>query len=591
MGLVNLVLGLIHTRLVLTRAELATIYMMMIVAATVPTKGFTEAWLPKITGPYYYATPENDWANMVHPYIKGWMAPQAPEAIRYFFEGSPEGTGIPWGIWVGPLLYWSSFFIVLCFVMICMASILHKQWMQNERLIYPLIHAPLEMMREDEGRSFVNPFFRNPVMWMGFVIPVILISVNAFHNYYHFVPSIHLVTSVSAFRRTLSIPVRLSFSMLGFSYLIHLDIALGIWFFYLLCTVQQGIFSILGIASMEKLDVYATDSPIIAHQGMGGVIVLVLLGLWVARGHLRDVFRKAFKGDTNVDDSQELLSYRTAVFGMIIGLLFMAIWVQRGGLPAWTVPVFLFAVFVLFIALTRVVAEAGLAAVRAPITPVSFLVSGVGASAIGPAGLTFLGLSFSWAVNFRTFVLASCVNALKLSDEVGMRGRKRSLFWAMMLALVFSLIGSIWIILRLSYTHGGINLNPWFFSGGASTPFEYIVPLVTTPVAANLGGWIWTAIGGAVMGLLMFVRQRLLWWPLHPLGFVISTTWMAQFVWFSVFLAWLIKSVLLKFGGPKLYRVSRPFFLGLILGHFTAAGIWLIIDCFTGMTDNELLWL
>ena len=324
---------------------------------------------------------------------------------------------------------------------------------------------------------------------------------------------------------------------------------------------------------------------------MGGVIVLVLLGLWVARGHLRDVFRKAFKGDTNVDDSQELLSYRTAVFGMIIGLLFMAIWVQRGGLPAWTVPVFLFAVFVLFIALTRVVAEAGLAAVRAPITPVSFLVSGVGASAIGPAGLTFLGLSFSWAVNFRTFVLASCVNALKLSDEVGMRGRKRSLFWAMMLALVFSLIGSIWIILRLSYTHGGINLNPWFFSGGASTPFEYIVPLVTTPVAANLGGWIWTAIGGAVMGLLMFVRQRLLWWPLHPLGFVISTTWMAQFVWFSVFLAWLIKSVLLKFGGPKLYRVSRPFFLGLILGHFTAAGIWLIIDCFTGMTDNELLWL
>lgn len=590
-GLVNVVLGLIHTRWALTRTELATIYMMMIIAATVPTKGFTEAWLPKITGPYYYATPENDWANLAHPYIKDWMVPQDPEAIRYFFEGLPEGMGIPWGIWIRPLLYWSLFFVVLCFVMICIASILHKQWMQHERLIYPLVQVPMEMLREDERRSFVNPFFRNPVMWIGFAIPVLLTSVNAFHNYYHFASPIHLVTSISAFRRTILIPVRLSFSMLGFSYLINLDIALGIWFFYLLGTLQQGIFGVLGIASMEKLDIYATASPIIAHQGMGAVVVLVLLGLWVARGHLRDVFRKAFKGDANIDDSGELLSYRTSVFGMIGGMLFMGIWIQRGGLPFWIVPLFLFAVFVLFVALTRVVAEAGLAAVRAPITPVSFLISGVGTSVLGPVGLTFLGLSFSWAVNFRTFVLASCANALKLSDEVGMRGRKRSLFWAMMLALVFSLAGSIWIILKLSYAHGGINLNPWFFAGGASTPFEHIAPRIRTPVAANLGGWIWTAVGGGIMGLLMFVRQRLLWWPLHPLGFVISTTWMAQFVWFSVFLAWLIKSVVLKFGGPRLYRVSRPFFLGLILGHFTVAGVWLIVDCFTGMTDNELLWL
>jgi hypothetical protein len=36
---------------------------------------------------------------------------------------------------------------------------------------------------------------------------------------------------------------------------------------------------------------------------------------------------------------------------------------------------------------------------------------------------------------------------------------------------------------------------------------------------------------------------------------------------------------------------ESPFFLGLILGHFSVAGFWLIVDQFTGMTDNALMWL
>ena len=33
------------------------------------------------------------------------------------------------------------------------------------------------------------------------------------------------------------------------------------------------------------------------------MIVLVFFGLWVGREHLRDVLRKAFKGDDRIDDS------------------------------------------------------------------------------------------------------------------------------------------------------------------------------------------------------------------------------------------------------------------------------------------------
>ena len=262
-GGINVALRLMRVSWALQPAELVLIYIMMIIAATVPTKGFTEAWLPKITGPYYYATPENDWATLAHPHIKDWLTPRDPEMIKYFFEGLPEGMGIPWGVWFEPLFYWSLFFLVLCFVMICISVILHRQWAHNERLIYPLIQVPLDMIKEDPKGSLVNPFFKNTVMWAGFAIPFFITSVNGFHNYYETLPSIELATTFSTFRETMSIPIHLSFSMVGFSYLISLDIAFGIWLFYLLGTLEQGIFNILGIASTEKLDIFSTASHLL----------------------------------------------------------------------------------------------------------------------------------------------------------------------------------------------------------------------------------------------------------------------------------------------------------------------------------------
>jgi len=59
-------------------------------------------------------------------------------------------------------------------------------------------------------------------------------------------------------------------------------------------------------------------------------------------------------------------------------------------------------------------------------------------------------------------------------------------------------------------------------------------------------------------------------------------------MWFSVFVAFLLKSIVLKYGGPQLYRRAVPFFLGMILGEIVPAGIWLVIDAFTGMNGNIL---
>jgi hypothetical protein len=90
------------------------------------------------------------------------------------------------------------------------------------------------------------------------------------------------------------------------------------------------------------------------------------------------------------------------------------------------------------------------------------------------------------------------------------------------------------------------------------------------------------------MGLLTVARQRLLWWPLHPIGFLAGNTWILNAVWFNVFLAWLIKVVVLKYTGPAGYRHSRWLFIGLFIGHIASGGVWLVVDWLTGMRGNTI---
>jgi hypothetical protein len=93
------------------------------------------------------------------------------------------------------------------------------------------------------------------------------------------------------------------------------------------------------------------------------------------------------------------------------------------------------------------------------------------------------------------------------------------------------------------------------------------------------------------MGLLMFLRSQFLWWPFHPIGFVIGPIWLMDRLWFTVFLAWLIKACILKYGGLRGYRRARPLFLGLILGQFTCNGFWILIDLLTGQKGNSIFWI
>jgi hypothetical protein len=51
-----------------------------------------------------------------------------------------------------------------------------------------------------------------------------------------------------------------------------------------------------------------------------------------------------------------------------------------------------------------------------------------------------------------------------------------------------------------------------------------------------------------------------------------------QVLWFSIFVGWLVKVLLVRFGGGEVFRRARPLFIGLILGEAFAAAFWLVVS-------------
>ena len=591
-GVVQVLLGAIHRRLALGGGELLTIYIMMVVATAFSggeRNGFCLMLLGSTAGVSYLATPENDWAERVHPYVAKWMVPQDELGIRWFFEGLPEGESIPWGMWLPPLFWWLLFMVALWMVGICSMVILRRQWVEHEHLIYPITKVPLAMVEAPPGGSLVAPFFKNGLMWVGLLLTFARESLNALHHYFPFVPVIpRHMGQISLLRRVADLGFSLNLMILGFAYFLKADVMLGMWVFYVLRRLEEGVLHLTGAGIGEALSNYGGGGGvrgILAHQSIGAMIAMVLFGLWIARGHLRAVFRKAFRGDASVDDSDEIMSYRTAVWGVIIGLVVMNLWLWRAGLPLWAGPLFLFGALVTFVSLTRIIAEAGLPMVFPRNIPLDFVVSGIGVRYIGPAGMAALGPTVIWTESLASTMMAHTATGLKLSGEIA--HRKRWLLLAIAIAIAISAVSTFWTSLWVTYRDGGINVAR---SVGYLPDFTWAY--VSSRVEENAGpnglGWLIRLLGGGVMAGLLIMQRRFLWWPLHPLGFMVSMDRVMDTAWFPVFLAWMIKIILLKYGGLKAYRSLWPLFYGLILGQFVAGGFWLVVDYFTGMRGNGL---
>ena len=566
----------------LTSGEFAIIWCMMLVTASIPSKAFIEYLFPALVGPYYFATPENEWKELFHQYFPDWLMPKSSLAAKDFYEGNTYGD-VPWEFWIKPLLVWMLFALSLYGTMFCLSIILRKQWVEHERITFPLVQLPAEIIKEPKNNSLPG-FFLNRLMWIGFAVAGILHIFNGLHFYFPVVPSLPTRFSLNPFltEKPFSairpLPLHIHLSVIGITYLLTLQISLSIWFFYLLYKFECLLFAIFGIQMTGSPGEFGFTRSFASHQEMGAFIVIISIVIWRSRRHITAIMKKGFSKAHDIDDSNEPLPYRWALLGLIFMLLFQVLLSQFMGISLWvTLSITLFSA-VMWVIFTWQVASSGVLIVHPTFRPMMMLRTAFGDRMIGPRSLTINTIQ---ARGFRTdltqLTMPHIMNSFKMSDEANLF--RRPLLIAMVTAIVVALPISSYSFLKLSYKVGGNTLG---LSWVGSTGFRVLNSRLIYPADMNFFDLSFIFIGAAGTLLVALMYQRFLWWPLHPIGCTTGSSWGVQMFLFSIFLGWLFKYIILKYGGLKADRSARPFFLGLILGEYVIGAIWLIVGLFVG---------
>jgi len=578
-GLLNPLVKLVRPHRAFSGAELIVVFVMMAVGSAVPTWGLVTNLLHILTRPFYYATPENNWAELIQPLIPSWLAPRDPDVSRHFYEGLPAGLRIPWRAWVVPLAAWGSAMLAVFVCMVMTMVILRRPWVEQERLVFPLARLPLEILRGGDA-CIVPPLFRSGRMWLGFAVPFVLQLLRGLHHYFFFVPAIEThFEPLLLFRNSVSLQVFVNFAIVGLSYLLHLPTAFSVWFFHLLARLQTGTMNLVGYQVTGHNEALTGSSVALSHQSMGAMIALAVAILWTARRHLRQVLAAAFRRGRPAGDAGEIVSYRTAVWLWLGGAGYFGIWLWWSGVPLPATAVFMAGAFVIFLAVSRVVAQGGIGFTASTMLPQPFVVYTLGTELIGWRGLAGISLSYAWAAEMRTTVMASTANGLKLAHagRLGEARHPRRLFWAIMLALAVSMVGAAWTTLELNYRYGGINLRQF---GVPTVAYQFLADKLQNPV-----GWaqvrprlVFTAVGAGAMAALIYLQHHCLWWPLHYIGLPVGDSWVMGWAWFSVFLGWMFRAIIYRFSGSPGCQAFRPLFLGFIAGQLMGGAVWMVVD-------------
>ena len=136
-------------------------------------------------------------------------------------------------------------------------------------------------------------------------------------------------------------------------------------------------------------------------------------------------------------------------------------------------------------------------------------------------------------------------------------------------------------ILSIYYQYGAAtgNVNNWRTNVG-STPFNLLSDWIKNPTPFDFNRVYGVLAGMGITGFLMVMRTRFLWWPFHPVGYVIAETQTMYWLWCPTLIGWLIKSIILRYGGIGMFRKGIPFFIGLILGDYVIASLWALMGLY-----------
>ncbi len=585
------VLWRISPRLALERNDLLAAYIVMLAVATICSCQFAGWIVPVITGPYYYANEANKYATLT-PFAPELWRVDDDLAVKYFYEGLPYGGRLPLLPWVKPLLVWFPFVLAFNVGFLCISVLLGRQWIDREKLSFPLVQLPLEMTLPPE-RGVVPELFRNKLMWMGVAVPAVFHTLNGLRRFWPAIPGIqlHLVNllppgSGKPWNAAEPLWICVYFWLVALSYMCSRDVPMSIVFFFFLFKIEAIIGMALGIGPNPETRAFTSNAfPMIVAQKSGGTVALVGMSLLAARPYLREVGRRIWEPTAG---DGETMTLRWAFYGLLVCFGLVVAWVNLMGMPIWLGTLLFVLTYVFVLMYHRFMAEGGVNLLWAAQSGPNYMLYGFfGTRYIDTRSWVIL-LSLPYFIwPFKGLVGPQSFEGLKIASEVGIP-------WQQLMGLIVGGIAlaaviSYWSTIVMVYTHGGgIALDRYRFEHVGIRPFSELRSIVDAregPQVAKIMGF---AISGAVVVALSELWWMLPWWRLHPIGFVLSTIFATRYMWFSLLVGSMLNWAINRYGGVKTYRNGRPFFLGLIFGDFLMLGVWFVVCALTGVRGFRL---
>lgn len=555
------------------KQELIVIFFLVFTASAIPAWAFSTYAISIISGPHYYASPENRWAELFFDFLPSWLIVpnHNGEAVAWFFEGAPPGQPVPWQAWFAPLFWWGTFYLAIFMVSASLMVILRKQWIEHERLSFPLAQAPLMLVEGADGPRWLPSIARNPVFWVGFGITAAILGWNIL-SFFGGIPAIPLgpgyTLPFTIARSFPAIQLKFNFLLAGVAYFTRVEVLFSVWLFYLVRVIEEGLLNRIGMPNV---------GPTLLTQYFAGFMVYVAFSVWLARKHLWQVWLKATGRATDLDDTREFFSYRTAVFGVVCGLLYMLFWLHTAGMDLLIGILMLAVVMVMYLGVTRIVAETGLVSLDLPSSSANEVTAlYVGSANIHPQTLTAMWLSQTYSRNWRTLGMVSMAHCAKVGDQMG--GIGKGVFGAIAVVLGLSFVTAVVYTLYVGYDIGAAQFTEPAFPAGARGYWDGLANLMSNPKTITGTEFAFLCVGAGASALLVIGHHRFPWWPLHPVGFGIVMTHSANMGIFSIFLVWLVKSLLFRLGGVQLYRRVQPFVIGMLAAYAIGVFVSWVVD-------------
>ena len=572
--LLNRTVRRIAPRMALERGELLLIFSGLSISSCVSGHDMLQVFVPMLTWTFKHADSGNDWAKIINPHLRDHLFIKDEAIWKSYYLGNDSIWHWKYiSAWLPVVTAWTVFVTLLLFVMLCLNAILRKQWTDNERLTYPIVQLPLQITTEQAFQP--KGLFLNRLFWVGFVIAGTIDCINSLNYYY---PSIPTVLTPGFGQSFLDIgpfftqkpwnavgwtPLSFYPFMIGLGMFMPLDFLFSCVFFYWFWKLEK----VTSVALAYDQD---PRFPYTETQSFGAYISFCLYSVWVSRHYLKQVFRRALGKSSDLDDSREPMTYRNALLGIGVGVTGLVAFASYLGMVWWVGVLFFLMYFALALAITRMRAELGTPMHDLHFTgPEMIMTRVVGSNAFDVDTRTVFALFFWFNRAYRSHPMPHQLGSFKLAEQTHADYRK----WSKALlylggAAVFI---AFWAILQLMYSYGAESKSRITFGAEA---YNTLTGWIKSPQPGKFQEFMAIWVGFGIAFLLQLLRMRFPWWPLHPLAFAVTSSFEINLVWGPLFLAWMFKSLILRYGGRGGFHRSLPFFIGLMLGQFVVGSLW-----------------